>query len=121
MVSSGMRVLAVIAAVVVSGCVLPTNEISGRWNVGGPEGCTKGESINVSAPGLYGEETVLRTCTDRTFSILVDGDLHELSVRFDVWPLVDVGDYRGAIVGLTRVIDDFNIGLVYFETFEPEP
>lgn len=116
-----MRVLAVIAAIVFSGCVLPTNEISGSWNVGGPGGCTEGDSINVNAPGLYGDEDVLRRCTDRHFSVMVDADLHELELRFDVWPLVGRGEDRGAIVGLTRVIDDFNIGLVHFETLEPEP
>jgi hypothetical protein len=115
-----MRVFAVIATAVLSGCLLPSNEISGRWNVGGDGGCTAGDIINVSAPGDYGDDdTAQYRCTDRAFSINVPEDLHEFAVVFDVWPLADRGQEIGATVELTRVIDDFNLGLVTFVPVTP--
>jgi hypothetical protein len=110
-----MRWLLAMCPMLAAGCLLPTNQISGSWNVGGEGGCIAGDRVNVTAPGNYDDQTLENyTCTDREFSVAVPADLHEFKVVFDVWPLTGRGVDLGTTVEVYRVIDDFNLGVVYF-------
>lgn len=110
-----MRWLLAVCPMVAAGCVLPTNQISGSWNVGGDGGCIPGDGVMVTAPGNYDDTTITHyTCTDREFSVDVPEEFHAFSIVFDVWPLTGRGVDIGATVAVNRVIDDFNVGVVYF-------
>lgn len=110
-----MRFVAAIAACLLSGCLIPSNEISGRWMVGGPGGCAEGDGVSVSVPeDTYWDGYTHYTCAEREFSIAVSQELTEFRVELDVWPLVDRGIQTGATVELFRVVDDFNLGVVTF-------
>ncbi len=98
-----------------TGCLLPTNEITGSWKVGSDGGCIVGDKVNVTAPGNYDDQTLENyECTDGEFSVDVPEDLHEFAIVFDVWPLTGRGVNLGATVEVNRVVDDFHIGLVQF-------
>ncbi len=114
-----MRCLLALCPIVAAGCLLPTNQISGTWNVGGDDGCIAGDRVNVTAPGNYDDETLANySCVVREFSVDVPEGLTEFAVVFDIWPLTGRGSNLGATVELNRVIDDFHIGVIHFAARE---
>jgi len=114
-----MRWLVAVCSVLLTGCLFPTNEIRGRWKVGGTDGCHVGSRIsvgvNVGSNEIYGEDYA---CTNEEFSIGVPAEEQDFVVEIDEitrgYVVVATAD-----VQLARISGDFSIGLVYFVPVQP--
>ncbi len=102
-----------------TGCLFPENEIRGRWNVGGADGCHVGSTISVRVDvgggDHYGNDV---TCTDRAFSIGVPAHEQDFVVEIEEitrgYVVIAIAD-----VQLARITGDFSIGLVHFVPVQP--
>jgi hypothetical protein len=112
---AGVKWLAT-AALLLPGC-LADNTVSGTWSVSAPGegGCSPDDDVHVEVPSGHGPIVSDRyPCTATAFAIDVPANHHDFSVKLLVWGSAYDWFVADAIVELTEVTSDIDIGHVTF-------